>query len=80
MLLENNFKIVVDYAGRRVMWITPCKRSAARGNWNPLRPQPRSGLNSYGVPVWQEVSFYPELRYACKGLSTLKTYGLAFEN
>ena len=75
MLLEI-FKTVVNYAGRRVMWITPCKRSAARGKGNLSHPQPRSGLNSYGVQVWQEVSFYPELRYACKGLSTLKTYGL----
>ena len=37
---------------RRKTLITPCKRSAARGKRNLSHPQPRSGLNSYGVPVW----------------------------
>jgi len=66
------------YAGRRIKWITPCKRSVARGNGNLSRPQPRSGLNSYGIPVWQGISSCPELRFACKGLSTFKTYGLVW--
>ena len=50
MLLDSNFKSN-DYAGRRIMLITPCKRSAARGKWNPVHLQPRSGLNCYAVPV-----------------------------
>jgi len=31
MLLDNS-KVVTKYAERRKMWITPCKRSAARGH------------------------------------------------
>ena len=50
MLLDSNFKSS-DYAGRRMTMITPCKRSAARGKWNPVHLQPRSGLNCYAVPV-----------------------------
>jgi len=52
---------------------------AARGNGNPPLFQPRSGLNSYGVPVWQVILLYPELRFACEGLSVFKTYGLVFD-
>jgi len=75
MLLDCNFKSY-DYAGRRITLITPCKRSAARGKGNQPHPQPHSGLNYYVVPEGRESSFYPELRFACTGLSTYKTYGL----
>ena len=78
MLLKNAFNTVVEYAGRRIRRITPCKRSAARGNKNPLHPQPRSGLNYYVVLGMSEAPACPELRFACKGLSTCKTFGLAF--
>jgi len=58
--------------------ITPCKRSAARGKGNLSHPQPRSGLNSYGVPVWCGVSSHPELRFACTGLSKFISSGDKF--
>jgi hypothetical protein len=56
-----------EYADRRIMWITPCKRgstsltnqSATRG-MAYLPPQPRSGLNCFAVtglaPVYPCVS------------------------
>ena len=37
MLLDSS-KIVVKYAERRKMWITPCKRSAARGHGDGNTP------------------------------------------
>jgi len=62
---------------RRETWITPCKRSAARGRENRPILQPRSGLNSYGVPECRVVPLSPELRLpACKGLSGFQSYGL----
>jgi hypothetical protein len=36
-------------AGRRHMWITPCKPKAQLGVWLLSLPQPRSGLNCYAV-------------------------------
>jgi len=77
MLLENDFKTVIEYAGRRATWITPCKRSAARGNKTIPAPELRRSSTRYGVEGRAD-SHYPELRYACTGLSTFKTYGLAF--
>jgi len=75
MLLESNFEVVVAYAGRRIMWITPCKRSAARGG--AVTPKLRRSSTRYGVEGGVDFR-YPELRYACTGLFIFKTYGLAF--
>ena len=56
------------------MWITPCKRSAARGV-NALR-------NKNYVVVQLLRSWFgvciadPELRFACTGLSMLNAYGV----
>ena len=62
MLLESNFKTVVEYAGRRISWITPCKRSAARGRaMFPATPELRRSSTHYGVEG-VGVSCYPELR------------------
>jgi len=38
----------------------------------------RSSTPNGAVRKW-EILFHPELRYACTGLSTFKTYGLIFE-
>ena len=79
MLLKIDFKIVLNYAGRRMMWITPCKRSAARGmTVSPTLPELRRSSTRYGVEG-VECPYHPELRYACTGLSIFKTYGLVFE-
>ena len=69
--------VLAEYAGRRIMWITPCKRSAARGKGHLLLPS---------TPQWVEllsefrerwvISSYLELRFAYTGLSTFKTYGI----
>ena len=78
MLLDSS-KVVVKYAERRKMWITPCKRSAVRGKTtSPPTSELRRSSTLYGV---ERVVYpcYPELRYACTGLSTFKTYGLVFE-
>jgi hypothetical protein len=37
-------------AGRRLRWISPCKRSAARGRTYTAYPQLRMELNCYAVP------------------------------
>jgi len=78
MLLESDVKTVVAYAGRRIMWITPCKRSVARGKTiSPATSELRRSSTRYGVEG-EEDSRYPELRYTCTGLSIFKTCGLAF--
>jgi len=80
MLLENAFKTVVEYAGRRTMWITPCKRSAARGGKIP--PVPRNYVvvqPTTGLKTWR-FSLPRATPPACTGLSTFKTYGLALKN
>jgi len=41
--------------------------------------QLRMELNYYVVRVAWIFRFYPELRYACKGLSKFKIYGLVFD-
>ena len=78
MLLGEISKIrAAAYAGRRITWITPCKRSAARGKKiTPCHSTPKwvelltefSGAGD-GIPN-------PELRFACTGLPICKTYGL----
>ena len=78
MLLESDYKkFMTEYAVRRIMWITPCKRSAARGRKQSLTfQQLRQELNYYVVQKETDVLAYPELRFACTGLSMFKTYGL----
>ena len=72
-------KTMVEYAGRRIMWITPCKRSAARGRTIfPVSSELRRSSTRYGVES-VEYPYRPELCYACTGLSIFKTYGLVFE-
>ena len=57
-----NFKTVVEHAGRRIMWITPCKRSAARGKTiSPAIPELRRSSTRYGVEGVEDFR-YPELR------------------
>ena len=41
--------------------------------------QLRMELNYYVVPVEAGFHSYPELRFACTGLSGFKTYGLVFD-
>ena len=78
MLLKSS-KVMAEYAGRRIRWITPCKRSAARGRTVlPVSPELRRSSTRYGVEG-EEYPYRPELRFACKGLSIFKTYGLVFE-
>ena len=70
---------------RCVTWITPCKRSAARGKQNRLYPEAPKELycsvrqhvellRSSGV--WVSIR-YPELRCTCKGLSKFNAFGVA---
>ena len=62
MLLESNFRTIAEYAVRRKMLITPCKRSAARGDAiSPPTPELRRSSTRYGVESGVD-SFYPELR------------------
>ena len=62
MLLESNFKTVAAYAGRRIMRITPCKQSAARGKTpSPATPELRSSSTRYGVEGVEDCR-RPELR------------------
>jgi len=60
--------------------ITPCKPSGAtRGHKRTQAPQPRSGLNSYGVPRVGECALpwaAPCFRRGCTGLSIYKSFGL----
>jgi hypothetical protein len=63
-----------DDAVWRPIWITPCKRSAARGTVVPssencVAVQPATGLRG-------REHAYPELRSVCKGLSTLNASGI----
>jgi len=59
---KGNFKTVANYAGRRIMWITPCKRSAARGLQDaPGTPELRSSSTRYGVGDVEDCH-NPELR------------------
>jgi len=54
MLLDSS-KVMVKYAERRKMWVTPCKRSAARGKGctlstlNSVGVQPTTGLSGCGL-------------------------------
>jgi len=67
--IEHNEKPMGEKRRRRLMWITPCKRSAARGKRNTTPLQRAVGaqlptilLNSFGVPELSCTSFHPELR------------------
>ena len=70
---------------RCVTWITPCKRSAARGKQNCLYPEAPKELNcsvclhvellrSSGVRM---SILFPELRFTCTGLSKFNAFGVA---
>jgi hypothetical protein len=76
---------------RTYTWITPCKRSTARGLCQPFPSELRSSstenivassiidksielLRSSGRKG--NAAAYPELRFACTGLSIFKSYGL----
>lgn len=50
-------------AERRLICITPCKCNAARGHKTSTFSQPRSGLNSYGVPEIKGVLITPSCAY-----------------
>jgi hypothetical protein len=57
-------------AGRRQIWITPCKPQAQLGvETVPSLPELRSSSTRYGVEGAICMP-YPELRFACTGLST----------
>jgi hypothetical protein len=62
---------------RTSMWITPCKRSAARGKEvSPSSSELRKEFNPLRGWEMGGVILYPELRFACTGLSTLNTFGV----
>jgi hypothetical protein len=63
------------YAVRRKIWITPCKRSAARGKDTHLLSELRRSSTRYGVE-WGEILRSPAWRFAYTGLSAFKTFGL----
>jgi hypothetical protein len=72
-----------SYAVRRKIWITPYKRSVVRGKgalcflWNSVGVQHLSNVGCAPTEhcVAGGASFYPELRYACTGLSGFASYG-----
>jgi TonB family protein len=64
----------IEEAGRPLTWVTPCKRSAARGKEvfsKPRTPKEFNPLRGWGDCEWQ---YYPALRSACTGLSTFKAF------
>jgi hypothetical protein len=68
---------IVSKVRRTIISITPCKRSAARGyEIHPTLPELRSSSTRFGVEGEQAGFLYPELRYACTGLSKLNAYGV----
>ena len=81
MQLENNFKKQNNIRQKAYKVDNPlqAKRSSGYEKITPLL------TNSEGVQLltelWEgERAFSPELRFACKGLSPFKTFGLIFEN
>jgi hypothetical protein len=59
-MLRKTFCALPVDAGRRLIWITLCKRSAARGMDGPLLLELRSSSTRSGVE--ERDSLYPELR------------------
>jgi len=80
MLLESIFKSYGSNIRQKAYNVdnpVQAKRSSGLGKrQHPF--QPCSGLNS-GVLLGESSISYPELRFACTGLSTFKTCGLVFE-
>ena len=81
MLLESNFKSNSSRIRRKAYNVdnpVQAKRSSGYGyNCHPINP----------VAGWTPAEFrererisYPELRFACTGLSMRKTYGLVLKN
>ena len=69
--------MMIEYTERCIMWITPYVMRGAR--IYTILSQLRMELNYYVVQVEAVFHSYPELRFACMGLSGFKTYGLVFE-
>ncbi|MDR1341386.1 MAG: hypothetical protein LBK58_15235 [Prevotellaceae bacterium] len=85
ILCTGYFSALQTDAVRRPIWITPNKRSAVRGTAY-TSPQLRKELNSFfpsspqGIELLRSSdgtwTVYPELRFACTGLSKLDAYGV----
>jgi hypothetical protein len=69
MVLCNALSLRPD-AVWRLIWITPCKPQAQLGVSAIATPATAKQLNCYAVQAAVR-DLYPELRYACTGLSTL---------
>jgi hypothetical protein len=68
-MLRSTFCALQVDAGRRLIWITPCKPQAQLGvETAPSLPELRSSSTHYGVEG-EICTSYPELRFACTGLS-----------
>jgi hypothetical protein len=61
-------------AGRPLKWVTPCKRSAARGRKSSLTLELRRSSTHFGVEGEVRILSIPALRFACTGLFTFKAY------
>jgi len=60
-------------SGTTEILVAPCKRSAARGYGCPRTSQNSVVQPATGLSGWM-LCPYPELRYACTGLSTLYAF------
>jgi hypothetical protein len=76
---------IVPKVRRTLISITPCKRSAARGDErHPTLPELRSSSTHFGVEGSQADFLYPELHCplatlsvaVCTGLSKLNAFGV----
>ena len=56
------------------------KRSSGYVKMTPPSLELRRSSTPNGVVRKWEILFHPELRFACTGLSTFKTFGLIIEN
>ena len=77
MQLESSFKSQDSIHRKAYKVDNPLQAKRSSGGKTALSfPQLRQELNSFGVKGERSVSPYPELRFACTGISTFKTFGL----
>ena len=78
MLIEGNLKNDSNIRRKAYNVDNPVQAKRSSGLWQQQPASQPRGLNYFVVPVESGFHSYPELRFACTGLSAFKTYGLAF--